>query len=91
MSNNKEDNMQMMIDIPKDDYLMIKLVREHGMGSFAMDIILNGTVLEPCEDTISRKAVKEIINDIRDCISIEGYCAIIERLKKLPSVTPSRR
>ena len=45
---------------------------------------------EPCEDAISREAVKEIINDIRDCISVEGYCAILERLKKLPSVTPSR-
>lgn len=39
------------------------------------------------EDAVSRKAVKEIINDIRDCISIEGYCAILERLKKLPPVT----
>jgi hypothetical protein len=32
-------------------------------------------------------AVSEIINDIRDCISVEGYWAITERLKKLPSVT----
>lgn len=31
-------------------------------------------------------AVHEIINDIRDCISVEGYCAIQERLKKLPTV-----
>ena len=37
--------MQIVIDIDEDDYLMIKLVREHGMGSFAMDFILNGTVL----------------------------------------------
>ena len=35
-------------------------------------------------DLISRQAVEEIINDIRDCISVEGYCAILERLKKLP-------
>jgi hypothetical protein len=39
-------------------------------------------------DLISRQAVNEIINDIRDCISVEGYCAILERLKKLPSVRP---
>ena len=43
---------------------------------------------EPCDDAISRDAVCEIINDIRDCISVEGYCAIIERMKKLPSVRP---
>ncbi|MBO7715257.1 MAG: hypothetical protein J6S85_16940, partial [Methanobrevibacter sp.] len=36
----------------------------------------------------SRQAVRNIVNDIRDCISVEGYCAIIERLKKLPSVNP---
>lgn len=39
-----------------------------------------------CGDLISRQAVEEIINDIRDCISVEGYWAIIERLKRLPSV-----
>ena len=43
---------------------------------------------EPCEDAINRQAVEEIINDIRDCISVEGYWAILERLKKLPSVNP---
>ena len=37
---------------------------------------------------ISRQAVNEIINDIRDCISVEGYWAILERMKKLPSVKP---
>ena len=47
--------------------------------------------MKKSQDAISREAVKEIINDIRDCISVEGYCAILERLKKLPSVTPSRR
>ena len=42
---------------------------------------------EPC-DVVSRQAVEKIINDIRDCISVEGYWAILERLKKLPSVRP---
>ena len=41
---------------------------------------------EPCDDVVSRQAVNEIVNDIRDYISIEGYLAIIERMKKLPSV-----
>ena len=40
-----------------------------------------------CDDAISREAVCEIISDIRDYISVEGYWAILERLKKLPSVT----
>ena len=43
---------------------------------------------EPCEDTISRQAVCNIVDAIRDCISVEGYWAILERLKKLPPVNP---
>ena len=43
---------------------------------------------EPCADAISRQSIEEIINDIRDCISVEGYWAILERMKKLPPVTP---
>ena len=43
----------------------------------------------PQNDIVSRKAVCNIVNDIRDCISVEGYCAILERMKKLPSITPS--
>ena len=42
--------------------------------------------LAECADAVSRQAVEEIINDIRDCISVEGYWAILERLKKLSSV-----
>ena len=50
----------------------------------------NSNALNALEgDAISRQAVTEIINDIRDCISVEGYCAILERLKKLPSVNPA--
>lgn len=48
----------------------------------------NSIKTELSDDLISRQAVEEIINDIRDCISVEGYCAILERLKKLPSVNP---
>lgn len=40
------------------------------------------------EDAISRQAVEEIINNIRDCISVEGYWVFLERLKKLPPVNP---
>jgi hypothetical protein len=43
---------------------------------------------EPCEDAISRQAVCNIIDDIRDCVSVNGYWAFLERLKKLPSVNP---
>ena len=41
-----------------------------------------------CEDAISRDAVCNIVDDIRDCISVEGYWAILERLKKLQPFTP---
>ena len=43
---------------------------------------------EPCEDAISRQAVCKIIEDIRDCVSVNGYWAFLERLKKLPPVNP---
>lgn len=36
-------------------------------------------------DLISRKAAIDIADDLRDCISVEGYWAWTERLKKLPS------
>ena len=44
-------------------------------------------------DTISRQAAIDIADDLRDCISVEGYWAWMERLKKLPSaeVEPVKR
>lgn len=45
---------------------------------------------ELCEDCISRQAVCNIVDAIRDCISVEGYWAILERMKKLPSVNPQK-
>lgn len=44
-----------------------------------------------CEDAISRQAVERIINDHRDCISVGGYWAILERMKKLPAVNPLKK
>ena len=35
-------------------------------------------------DLIDRQAALGIVNDIRDCVSVNGYWAITERLKKLP-------
>ena len=54
----------------------------------ALDMAIQALEQEPCEEAISRDAVKEIINDIRDCISVEGYWAILERVEKLPPVKP---
>lgn len=39
-------------------------------------------------DLISREAVLEIVNSIKDCISIDGYWAILERVKALPPAEP---
>ena len=58
------------------------------IGIEALDMAIKALEQEPSGDAISRQAVNEIINDIRDCISVEGYCAIFERLKKLPSINP---
>ena len=39
-------------------------------------------------DSISREAVLEIVNSIKACISIDGYWAILERVRALPPVEP---
>ena len=57
----------------------------------ALDMALQELEQEPCEDAISRQDMEEIINDVRDCISCDGYWAIIERMKKLPPVQPKQR
>ena len=36
-------------------------------------------------NNVSRQAVLDILSDVRDCISVDAYWAIIERLRKLPS------
>ena len=56
--------------------------------SEAVSLAIKALEQEQCEDAVSREAVCNIVNDIRDCISVEGYWAILERLKKLPSVNP---
>lgn len=61
-----------------------KWLREH----FDIERLVVCGEQEPCEDAISRQAVCNIVDAIRDCISVEGYWAILERLKRLPSVNP---
>lgn len=56
----------------------------------AVHIIDEALQQESFEDAVSRQAVCNIVDAIRDCISVEGYWAILERLKKLPSVTPQK-
>lgn len=85
--------MKLIIDIDEDRYEDTKRIASVQMNYRAPtieQIVANGTPLEqePSGDLISRQAVNEIINDIRDCISVEGYWAILERIKKLPSVYP---
>ena len=53
----------------------------------AFNMAIQALSQEPTDDAISLKAVCDILEDIRDCISVEGYWAILERLKKLPPVT----
>lgn len=60
------------------------------IGKMLSAILEKQTEQEPCEDAVSRQAVCNIVDAIRDCISVEGYWAILERLKKLPSVNPQK-
>ena len=39
-------------------------------------------------DLISRREAIDIANDLRSCISVDGYWAWVERLKRLPSAQP---
>ena len=41
--------MKILIDIPCETYQFMKIAHEHGMGSDAVTIILNGTLLEEKE------------------------------------------
>jgi len=43
------------------------------------------------EDAISRQAVERIITDMRDSISVGGYWAILERMKKLSPINPLKK
>ena len=40
-------------------------------------------------DLISRQAVFDIIDDLRDRMTVEGYWSMTERVKALPSAQPS--
>lgn len=40
------------------------------------------------KDTIDRQDAIDIANDLRSCISVDGYWAWVERLKRLPSAQP---
>ena len=37
---------------------------------------------------INEQDVFDIIDDLRDCMTVEGYCAMVERVKALPSAQP---
>ena len=41
-------------------------------------------------DLISRQAVLDIADDLRDQMTVVGYCAMTERVKALPSAQPDR-
>ena len=41
-------------------------------------------------DAISRQSVLEIVDDLRDRMTVEGYWSVVERVKALPSTQPDR-
>lgn len=61
--------MKLIIDIPEEEYFYIKKSDETSMANWAskecmLNAIKNGAVIEkqPCEDCISREAVKDILH-----------------------------
>ena len=88
------ERLRTLADIAKDiadnSTDTVKTLREAAdtIEQLAAKVRAENNESQPCEDAISRQAVNEIINDIRDCISVEGYWAFLERLKKLPPVNP---
>ena len=38
-------------------------------------------------DAISRQSALDIVDDLRDRMTVEGYCAMVEKVKALPSAT----
>ena len=86
MTNNDMISLEAVIEWLKVKDI-IKLSSQEEMARKELKALPPVKPQEPCDDAISRDAVCEIISDIRDCISVEGYWAILERLKKLPSVT----
>ena len=73
--------------MPSDPILLDRELPD-GRLITALEMAIKALEQEPCEDAVSRQAVCNIVDAIRDCISVEGYWAILERLKKLPSVNP---
>jgi len=73
-----------------------EVVKDHSITDFdAIASILGLPSADPLQgtqmslaDCISRQAAIDIADDLRDCITVEGYWAWTERLKKLPSAQP---
>ena len=40
---------------------------------------------------INEQDVFDIIDDLRDRMTVEGYCAMVERVKALPSAQPEQK
>ena len=87
--------MKLIIDISEDRYKdVIEAQKHHLLDSYAQ-AVANGTVLEPCEDAISRAdAQTEIMMFVgneknNDEIYIKVSDAV-QLLRELPSVTPSK-
>ena len=56
--------MKIVIDISEEDYLMMKALSENGMGSYAINVILNGIP----EET-AHWEMKEVRGDMMPCCS----------------------
>ena len=81
--------MKIVIDIPEEDYAMMKLAYESGMGNSAMKRILQGTPIEQTNTTHS------ILDDIKaeidnECIGYPPSADYYKAIKKAVRIIEKR-
>lgn len=89
--------MKLIIDITENEWEYLnKLVANNDILGHYERLLVNGNVLEPCEDCVSRKEVFEAIDDCNSD-GLKGiFCSyndgerFKEYIKKLLSVTPKK-
>lgn len=73
------------------NYLIELKKSTNGYGAIWLDLAIKVLEQQPCEDTINRKEVLDIITDWFACGNIaDGKPTMRLQVKALPSVTPTR-
>ena len=73
--------MKLIIDVPKDTYIKMKILSDCGMGSDAIKYILNGTPLEQIKAEIEQIADEEQKHDKKWAMGLRYAVKIINKYK----------